>query len=148
MESTVKKNIRDLEIEELKIALEALGEKAFRAKQIYEWLWVKDASTFEEMSNLSKDLRTQLEECFFIDKIVLKDQQTSNDRTIKCAFSVEENRIFEGVLIPTTTRMTACVSCQVGCSLACAFCATGRLKLLRNLTAGEIVDQVVYLKKL
>lgn len=146
--STKKENIRNLELNELTDILKGMGEKAFRAKQIYEWLWMKDAATFEEMTSLGKDLRTKLEEHFFIDKIVLQDQQISSDRTIKCAFSVEEHRIFEGVLIPTTNRMTACVSCQVGCSLACSFCATGRLKLLRNLTAGEIVDQVTYIKNL
>lgn len=145
-----KKNIRDFELEELQSSLEEMGEKGFRAKQIYEWLWEKDASSFDDMTNLSKELRTKLEEHFFIDKIILVDQQVSHDKTIKCAFQVynDENRIFEGVLIPTSKRMTACVSCQVGCSLDCAFCATGRLKLLRNLSAGEIMDQVAFLKKL
>lgn len=143
-----KENIRNFDLEALTASLVGLGEKSFRAKQIYEWLWVKDACSFEEMSNLGKDLRTKLDAHYFIDKIKLEDQQISNDKTIKCAFSVEENRIFEGVLIPTNSRMTACVSCQVGCSLSCTFCATGRLKLLRNLTAGEIVDQVVYIKNL
>lgn len=143
-----KENIRNLSIEELTASLQGLGEKAFRAKQVYEWLWTKDAASFEEMTSLGKDLRQKLDAYFFIDKINLQDQQVSNDRTIKCAFSIEEQRVFEGVLIPTTSRMTACVSCQVGCSLSCSFCATGLLKLMRNLTAGEIVDQVVYLKKL
>jgi 23S rRNA (adenine2503-C2)-methyltransferase len=143
-----KENIRNLNLEELIATMQGLGEKTFRAKQIYEWLWTKDASSFEEMTSLGKELREKLDTHFFIDKISLQDQQTSNDKTIKCAFSVEENRVFEGVLIPTTSRTTACVSCQVGCSLSCSFCATGRLKLMRNLTAGEIVDQVVYIKKL
>lgn len=143
-----KENIRNLNLEELIATMQGLGEKAFRAKQIYEWLWTKDASSFEEMTSLGKELREKLDTHFFIDKISLQDQQTSNDKTIKCAFSVEENRVFEGVLIPTASRTTACVSCQVGCSLSCSFCATGRLKLMRNLTAGEIVDQVVYIKKL
>lgn len=142
-----KQNIRNLSLPELKTALEDHGEKSFRAKQIYEWLWQKNASTFEEMSNLSKDLRIKLEELFFIDHIQLDDQQISSDKTIKCAFSVGEGKVVEGVLIPTTSRTTACISSQVGCSLSCTFCATGRLKLMRNLTAGEIVDQVVYLKE-
>lgn len=143
-----QENIRNFNLEELTAFMQGLGEKPFRAKQVYEWLWMKDAASFEEMTSLGKELRTKLATHFFIDKIVLQDQQISNDKTIKCAFAVEEHRVFEGVLIPTSSRMTACVSCQVGCSLACSFCATGRLKLLRNLTAGEIVDQVVYLKKL
>lgn len=141
-----KTNIRNFSFEELKASMEGLGEKSFRSKQVYEWLWKKNAASFEEMSNLSKDLRSKLEEHYFIDHIKLDDQQISSDKTIKCAFSVEENKVVEGVLIPTTSRTTACISSQVGCSLACTFCATGRLKLMRNLTAGEIVDQVVYLR--
>jgi len=141
-----KQNIRNLSLSELKIAIEQLGEKGYRAKQIDEWLWKKDASTFGEMSNLSVGFREILENHFYIDKIKLEDQQISSDRTIKCAFSVEIGKVVEGVLIPTTNRMTACISSQVGCSLACKFCATGKLKLLRNLTPGEIVDQVVHLK--
>lgn len=143
---TSKQNIRNFNLQELKAAIEAIGEKGFRAKQIYEWLWKKNASNFEEMSNLSKTLREHLEEHFYIDHITLDDQQISSDKTIKCAFNLGENKVVEGVLIPTSSRMTACISSQVGCSLACKFCATGKLKLMRNLTAGEIVDQVVYLK--
>jgi 23S rRNA (adenine2503-C2)-methyltransferase len=141
-----KANIRNFSFEELKASMEVLGEKSFRSKQVYEWLWKKNAASFEEMTNLGKELRAKLEEHYYIDHIQLDDQQISSDKTIKCAFSVEENKVVEGVLIPTTSRTTACISSQVGCSLACTFCATGRLKLMRNLTAGEIVDQVVYLK--
>lgn len=126
-----------------------MGEKKFRAQQVFEWLWQKDAVRFEEMSNIGKDLRQKLEEGFFIDKIALDDQQISGDKTIKCAFTTHDvKQVMEGVLIPTSSRMTACISSQVGCSLACTFCATGRLKLLKNLSAGEIVDQVVYLNNL
>jgi 23S rRNA (adenine2503-C2)-methyltransferase len=99
------------------------------------------------MSSLSIGLRDMLSKQFFIDHIALQDQQISKDRTIKSAFSIEEGKVIEGVLIPTSSRMTACISSQVGCSLSCQFCATGRLKLMRNLSAGEIVDQVVYLKQ-
>lgn len=141
-----KKNIRELNLDEIKSSLEAIGEKSFRGKQIFEWLWQKDANSFEDMTNLSKPLRDKLNESFYIDHITLKDQQISSDKTIKCAFSIDEGKIIEGVLIPTTSRTTACISSQVGCSLACKFCATGKLKLMRNLTAGEMVDQVVYLK--
>jgi 23S rRNA (adenine2503-C2)-methyltransferase len=98
------------------------------------------------MSNLSKELREMLQQFYYIDHIQLQDQQISRDKTIKCAFTIEEGKVVEGVLIPTKSRTTACISSQVGCSLSCTFCATGRLKLLRNLSAGEIVDQVVYLK--
>ncbi len=142
----VKKNIRALSLPELTELMVGLGEKGFRAKQVYEWLWKKDASSFEEMSSLSKELRSQLEEHFEIDHIEIQDQQISTDKTIKCAFNTYDSRVVEGVLIPTSKRMTACISSQVGCSLACKFCATGKLKLMRNLTAGEMVDQVVYLR--
>ena len=144
--ASTKKNIRSLSLEELKSALTEMGEKAFRAKQIHEWLWQKNAASFDEMSNLGKLLRERLNEYFSIERIELHDQQISSDRTIKCAFTTYDNRVVEGVLIPTRSRTTACISSQVGCSLACKFCATGRLKLMRNLTAGEMVDQVAYLK--
>lgn len=141
-----KTNIRTLTLDEIKTSLETIGEKSFRGKQIFEWLWQKNAASFEDMTNLSKSLRDKLNESFYIDHITLKDQQISSDKTIKCAFSIDEGKVIEGVLIPTTSRTTACISSQVGCSLACKFCATGKLKLMRNLTAGEMVDQVVYLK--
>jgi 23S rRNA (adenine2503-C2)-methyltransferase len=143
-----KKDIRALSKSDLKEAFTELGEKSFRATQVYEWLWQKDAASFDEMTNLGLKLRDQLKEQFFIDHISLDEQQISKDRTIKCAFNVGVGKVVEGVLIPTKSRMTACISSQVGCSLACEFCATGKLKLLKNLSAGEIVDQVVYLKNL
>lgn len=144
--SSVRQNIRNLDLQQLTEQLENLGEKKFRAKQISEWLWKKNAHSFDEMSDLSLGLREKLKDEFYIDSLELKTKQISRDRTVKCAFSVMENRIVEGVLIPTSKRMTACISSQIGCSLACEFCATGKLKLLRNLTPGEIVDQVVFLR--
>ncbi len=139
-------NIRNLSLKELQDEFVERNEKSFRAKQVYEWLWKKNAASFDEMTNLSKELREMLQQHYFIDHIQLQDQQISKDKTIKCAFTIEEGKVVEGVLIPTNSRTTACISSQVGCSLSCTFCATGRLKLLRNLSAGEIVDQVVYLK--
>lgn len=141
-----KKNIRLYTLSELTDQMVGLGEKPFRAKQVFEWLWQKNAASFEGMSSLSKSLRDKLEEHFSINHIEVKDQQISTDKTIKCAFNTVDKRVIEGVLIPTSKRMTACISSQVGCSLACKFCATGKLKLMRNLTAGEMVDQVVYLR--
>lgn len=143
---TGKKNIRDFSHQEMVDFFQELGEPKFRANQVYEWLWKKNVHTFHEMRNIPLSLQNKLEETCFIDGIKVSDQQISSDKTIKCAFSVEDAKVVEGVLIPTTSRMTACISSQVGCSLACTFCATGRLKLMRNLSAGEIVDQVVYLK--
>lgn len=141
-------NIRDLSFAALQEEIEKLGEKKFRAKQLFEWLWKKNAHSFAEMTNLSKSFRDKLEASFYIDAIQLEEQQKSNDGTIKSVFNVGTGKIMEGVLIPTTSRMTACISSQVGCSLACKFCATGKLKLLKNLSAGEIVDQVVYINRL
>lgn len=138
-------NIRNLSLEELKESFTEFGEKSFRAKQVWEWLWQKNAHSFDQMTNLSIGMRSWLNTHYYIDAIALQDQQISKDRTIKSAFHIENGQVIEGVLIPTSSRMTACISSQVGCSLACKFCATGRLKLMRNLSAGEIVDQVVYL---
>lgn len=137
-----RKDIRALSPSELQEAMLELGEKPFRAKQVEEWIWTKGAGSFEEMSNLSKSLRERLEENFTLQRVAIADQQHSEDGTIKCAFDVRAGQVVEGVLIPTSKRMTACISSQAGCSLACKFCATGRLKLLKNLSAGEIYDQV------
>lgn len=143
-----KKDIRSLSQTELTDVFKSLNEPAFRAKQVYQWLWQKCAVSFEEMTNLSKDLRSKLETNFEITPVVISEMQVSNDRTIKCAMKLSDEKIVESVLIPTDTRMTVCISSQVGCSLTCTFCATGKLKRLRNLTAGEIYDQVALVKKL
>ena len=144
--NTTRKLIREQTVEELAEYLKSNNFPSFRAKQIMDWLWKKNVGSFEEMKNIGKNLQEFLNSNFIIDKVSLKDQQVSKDKTIKCAFEVDKNSIVEGVLIPTKKRMTACISSQVGCSLACTFCATGRLKLLRNLSAGEIYDQVFHLK--
>jgi 23S rRNA (adenine2503-C2)-methyltransferase len=142
-----KKDIRLLSKSELTDQIEELGEKSFRARQIWEWLWVKSAQSFDEMSNLSKKLREQLKEQYTIQAITVDDSQFSNDGTIKSAFKLHDEEIIEGVLIPADDRMTACVSSQVGCSLSCKFCATGYMDRKRNLEPGEIYDQVVAIDK-
>ena len=144
----LKKDIRALTLPEITDLLKQKGEATFRAKQIYEWLWQKTAHTFDDMSNLSKPLRDWLKETFVINAVIISDQQVSNDRTIKCAMKLHDGNVVESVLIPTKSRMTACISSQVGCSLTCAFCATGKLKRLRNLNADEIYDQVALVKNL
>ncbi len=123
------------------------GDKPFRAKQVYEWLWKKSVTTFDEMTSLSKETRDLLNSCFVINAVVVDNFQVSNDRTIKNAFRLFDGNIVEGVLIPTSTRMTACISSQVGCSLSCKFCATGRLSRVRNVDAAEMYDQVVLIRK-
>ena len=141
-----KKNIRELSLEEMKSFFVEIGEKPFRAKQLYEWLWQKSARSFEEMTNLSKSLREKLEEQFTLPAVKVAEEQISSDKTVKNAFQLADGKITEGVLIPTTKRMTACISSQVGCSLACKFCATGKLKLMRNIRFDEIYDQVAIIK--
>lgn len=141
-----KKDIRALSLEELKAVFIENGDQAFRAKQVYEWLWKKSAITFDEMTNLSKATREMLAKHFIINAVSVDDMQISRDRTIKNAFKLYDGNIVEGVLIPSTTRMTACISSQAGCSLTCKFCATGKLERLRNLNADEIYDQVVLIK--
>jgi len=143
-----KKNIRELKLDELVAVLASIGEKRFRAKQVHEWLWKKGARNFLDMRNISTKVTDYLGEHYFIDAISISDEQHSSDLTVKCAFKSFDNHITEGVLIPTSSRITACISSQVGCSLACKFCATGRLKLMRNLTGGEIYDQVLLLTQL
>src|SRR5690606_22288219 len=124
-----------------------MGEKAFRAKQIYSWIWQKSCVDFEEMSNLSKPLRDMLQATFTINAVTVRREQRSSDRTIKSSFALHDENIIEGVLIPAPDRMTACVSSQVGCSLTCKFCATGYMDRKRNLNADEIYDQVVLIAK-
>lgn len=141
--TAIKKDIRKLSLDQIKAEVELMGEKPFRAKQIWEWLWKKSARSFEEMSNLSLATREKLAEHFDILPIGVSDKQVSNDKTIKSAFRLHDQHLIEGVLIPADDRMTACVSSQVGCSLTCKFCATGYMDRKRNLDAGEIYDQVV-----
>jgi 23S rRNA (adenine2503-C2)-methyltransferase len=142
-----KINIRELSKKEILEEVTSLGEKAFRGKQVYEWLWKKGAMSFDEMTNLSLNTREKLKEKYYIDWVDIAELQRSTDRTIKIAFK-SNSGVVEGVLIPTPNRVTACISSQIGCSLACTFCATGKLKLKRNLTAGEIFDQVYHIKKM
>ncbi len=141
--SIKKKDIRSLTKEQLRDFFVAQGDKAFRGNQVYEWLWQKAAHSFDVMTNISKNTRELLEENFVINHIKVDLMQRSNDGTIKNSVRLHDNLIVESVLIPTSTRTTACVSSQVGCSLDCKFCATARLKRMRNLNPDEIYDQVV-----
>lgn len=138
-----KRDIRKLSLQELKDYFVSSGEKAFRANQVWEWIWQKSARSFDDMSNLSKALREKLEANFEFRPIGIATHQKSNDGTIKYAFKLFDSHLVEGVLIPADDRMTACVSSQVGCSLTCKFCATGYMERKRNLDPAEIYDQVV-----
>ena len=142
-----KKDIRSLTKDQLREFFVTNGDKAFRGNQVYEWLWSKGAHQFEEMSNVSKETRLMLENNFVINHINVDTMQRSEDGTVKNAVRLHDGLIVESVLIPTLTRTTACVSSQVGCSLDCNFCATSRLKRMRNLEPAEIYDQVVAIDK-
>ena len=146
--SEIRTDIRTLSLEELTEALTAMGEKAFRARQIYEWLWVHSCTDLDQMTNLSKALREKLKERFDLAHLEESSRQISSDGTVKLGFRLSDDRLIEGVLIPTSERATACISSQVGCTLQCAFCATGLLKRERNLEAAEIYDQVVHLNRI
>src|ERR1700739_1791024 len=140
-------NIRHLELGEIKSFFTTHGESAFRATQVYEWLWKRSVHSFDDMTNLSKATREMLKENFVINGAEIDLMQKSKDGTIKNAFRLHDGKKVEGVLIPAENRMTACVSSQVGCSLECRFCATGKLKRERNLGADEIYDEVVFIQK-
>ncbi|MBV8254248.1 MAG: 23S rRNA (adenine(2503)-C(2))-methyltransferase RlmN [Chitinophaga sp.] len=142
-----KKNIRHLSLPQIQEYFGSIGEKAFRAKQVYEWLWLRHATSFDDMTNLSKDLRHKLEEHFVLPAVQVDATQHSNDGTIKSRFKLHDTHLVEGVLIPTDTRQTACVSSQVGCSLSCKFCATGYMARKRNLDFDEIYDEVALINK-
>ncbi len=142
-----KKDIRALTKDQLRDFFVENGDKAFRGNQVYEWLWSKAAHSFDDMTNISKSTREMLDAYFVINHIEVDAMQRSNDGTIKNAIKLHDGKIVESVLIPTEKRTTACVSSQVGCSLDCKFCATARLKRMRNLNADEIYDQVVAIDK-
>lgn len=147
VETGPKRDIRKLKLDELKQFFVEHGEKPFRAQQVYDWLWNKSAKDFDQMTNLSVGLREMMKENFAINHINVDRMQRSADGTIKNAVTLFDGMVVESVLIPTEKRITACVSSQVGCSLACKFCATARLKRQRNLSPDEIYDQVVAIRE-
>ena len=138
--------IRNLSFDQLKAEMLAVGEPAFRAKQVHEWIWKKSARSFDAMGNIPKTTREWLSEKFSLQIVTTAEAQISSDRTIKSSFELFDKNLIEGVLIPTRERMTACVSSQVGCSLTCSFCATGYMDRKRNLESFEIYDQVVLIR--
>jgi 23S rRNA (adenine2503-C2)-methyltransferase len=141
------KNIRTLTLPQLKEYFESIGDKKFRAIQAYEWLWKKNARSFDDMSNLSLELRKKLAEEFELNAMTVDTTQHSSDGTLKSRFKTFDGHLLEGVIIPTEKRNTACVSSQIGCSLACKFCATGLMDRKRNLHFDEIYDQVAILNE-
>jgi 23S rRNA (adenine2503-C2)-methyltransferase len=143
-------DIRELTLVQLQQFLSEKGEKTFRAKQIYEWLWAKGVTDINAMSNLSLPMREMLSTHFTLHTLKEDKRQVSEDGTIKCRWQLHDGHFMESVLIPVPEddRYTVCVSTQVGCSLTCSFCATGRMGRKRNLTAGEIYDQVFLVNRI
>ena len=142
-----KIDIRNISVEELQKFCKDNNLPKFRAKQVEEWLWKKGATSFAEMTSLSKEMRDLFTVHFVINSVKIHKAERSIDGTIKYSMKLHDNQLVEGVLIPSKKRITACISSQVGCSLDCTFCATGTLKLERNLTAAEIYDQVFILNE-
>lgn len=143
----MKQNIREKSLAELTAFLTTQGEKAFRAKQIWQWIWQRGVTDFSEMTNLSKATREALEKAYYFDKLVPCHTQTATDHTVKTAWKLYDGGIVESILIPGNQKFTVCVSSQIGCQLGCKFCATGTLGFKRNLTSGEIFQQVTEAKK-
>ena len=141
----MKKDIRELSLKQLQEAVLEMGEKAFRAKQIWEWLWKKCARSFDDMTSLPIALRTQLYEKFSFETTFVDAELKSADKTAKLRFLLHDGQKIEGVIIPSLSRTTACISTQAGCPLGCGFCATGKFGFNRNLSTGEIFDQVAIL---
>jgi 23S rRNA (adenine2503-C2)-methyltransferase len=145
--TTPTTNIRTQSLPELELFFLNNGEQRYRARQVYDWLWKKTARSFDQMSDISLKSRDLLKQNFVLNAIAVDTEQRSSDKTIKMSFRLFDGHIVEGVLIPAGTRMTACISSQVGCNLACKFCATGMIRYIRNLYFDEIFDQVAILNE-
>ena len=139
-------NIRQASLQDITNFLVSNGEKAFRAKQIWQWIWQRGVTDFEEMTNLSRTTRELLRQNWYFDCLEPVHIQTATDGTTKTAWKLYDGEIIESVLIPGNQKFTVCVSSQVGCKLGCKFCATGTLGFKRNLTYGEIFNQVTAAK--
>jgi 23S rRNA (adenine2503-C2)-methyltransferase len=135
-------DIRSATLAEMVAFMADHHQQAYRAKQLYEWLWKKNARGFDSMTSLPSGLRSLIKEHFTFHQAEAMQSQKSLDGTLKVVFRLHDNEVVEGVLIPSADRLTVCISSQVGCALACRFCATGKLGFKRNLLPGEIVDQV------
>ncbi|KAF0221519.1 MAG: hypothetical protein FD174_288 [Geobacteraceae bacterium] len=142
-----KVDLKNFTLEELEVFLAGQGKEKYRARQIFKWLYQKDAATFEEMTNISKELRRELAESAFISSLAPETVEVSRDGTRKYLFRLADGNSIESVLIPEEDRSTLCISSQVGCAMACEFCLTGTFKFTRNLTTAEIVNQVCAVKR-
>lgn len=142
-----KIDLKNFSLPELEQFLSGKGKERFRATQIFKWIYQRDAATFEEMSNLSKDLRQELSETSFISNLAPAAVEVGSDGTRKYLFAMEDGEAVESVLIPDEGRNTLCISSQVGCAMACEFCLTGTFQLTRNLSTAEIINQVCAIRR-
>jgi len=137
------KNIKDYNIEELKKELVSLNEKPYRAEQIFKWIFVENVTSFDEMTNLSLDLRNKLKENFDLHVFNIIQKQESKDGTKKYLFDVLDGNAIESVLMSYHHGYSICVSSQIGCKMGCKFCASTGINFIRSLTSGEIVEQIL-----
>ena len=143
----MKKNIKSFDLEDLKEELKSIGEKPFRAEQIFKWLFVEKVKEFEEMTNISKDLRQKLEENYDICNFEIERKLVSKDGTIKYLFNIDGINNVETVLMKYKYGYSVCVSCQIGCKMGCKFCASTGIPFVRSLTPGEIVEQILAIEQ-
>jgi 23S rRNA (adenine2503-C2)-methyltransferase len=140
-------DLKNLDLEGLELFIARHGKERFRARQVFKWIYQKDAESFEEMTNLSKEFRRELGEAARISTLVPETVEVSRDGTRKYLFRLDDGNSVESVLIPEEDRNTLCISSQVGCAMACEFCLTGTFRLTRNLSTAEIVNQISAVKK-
>ena len=138
----MKTDLAGLELKELETFVQSIGHKAFHARQIYQWIWRRGVNDFGEMTNLSRELRAALAERATVSLPEVAHHDVSSDGTQKFVLRLSDGRQIESVFIPDTPKQTFCVSTQVGCAMGCAFCLTGKMGLIRHLTAAEIAGQV------
>ena len=137
------KNIKDYNLEDLKKEIINIGEKGYRAEQIFKWLYVEKVKSFDEMTNLSLELREKLKSNFSICNFNILKKQESSDGTKKYLFDVLDGNAIETVLMEYHHGKTICVSSQIGCKMGCKFCASTGIKFVRNLSSGEIIEQIL-----
>lgn len=143
----LKENIKNYDLDDLKTKLEELGEKKYRAEQIFNWIYKEKVTSFDEMTNISMDLRNKLKENFDMHNFKIITKQESKDGTKKYLFDVLDNNAIESVLMQYKYGKTICVSTQIGCKMGCKFCASTGIKFARNLEAGEIVEQLLAIER-
>ncbi|HOK41870.1 MAG TPA: 23S rRNA (adenine(2503)-C(2))-methyltransferase RlmN [bacterium] len=142
-----KKDIYNYTLNELEVLFKTIGKEKYRSQQIFRWLYEKCVASFDEMTDINNELKNYLKENFFIGSLSLKKIFTSFDNTKKYLFETNDNHFIESVSIPDKDRLTLCISSQIGCAMKCAFCATGKIKFIRNLLQSEIIEQVIQIKR-